>query len=58
MAKRNKKDDPGQKNKQGFNAAVSDTEFGKEMGSAEANKLHREKAKKIREAERRNGELS
>ncbi|HWO74888.1 MAG TPA: hypothetical protein VNM69_03100 [Bacillus sp. (in: firmicutes)] len=58
MAKRNKKDDPEQKNKQGFDSAVSDVEFGKEMGSAEANRLHKEKAKQVREAERRNGDLS
>lgn len=46
MAKRNKKNDPEQKNKKGFDSAVTDTEFGKEFGSAAANKAHKKKAKK------------
>ncbi|MEH7222372.1 hypothetical protein V7112_01065 [Bacillus sp. JJ1566] len=46
MAKRNTKNDPEQKNKKGFDSAVTDTEFGKEFGSAAANKAHKKKAKK------------
>ncbi|WP_102271634.1 hypothetical protein [Cytobacillus massiliigabonensis] len=46
MAKKSKKDDPKQKNKKGFDSAVLDTEFSHEFGSAAANKMHKEKAKK------------
>jgi hypothetical protein len=48
MAKRNKKSDPDQKNKKGFDSAKQDTEFSKEFGSAKANQAHKEKAKKAR----------
>ncbi|SHG65221.1 hypothetical protein [Ornithinibacillus halophilus] len=48
MAKRTKKNDPQQKNKQGFDSSKQDTEFSKEFGSAKANQAHKEKAKKIR----------
>lgn len=41
VAKRTKKNDPQQKNKR-------DTEFSEEMGSAKANKAHKEKAKQKR----------
>ncbi|WP_108670462.1 hypothetical protein [Peribacillus acanthi] len=50
MAKRTQKHDGDQKNKQGFNAAVTDSEFGQEMGSEVANQLHKEKAKKARKS--------
>ncbi|MCR8869501.1 hypothetical protein [Peribacillus frigoritolerans] len=43
MAKRTKKNDADQKNKQGFD---SSTEFSKEFGSANANQAHKNKAKK------------
>lgn len=46
MAKRTKKNDPEQKNKKGFDSSVVDTEFGKELGSAAANRAKKEKAKK------------
>ncbi|GAA0324605.1 hypothetical protein GCM10008967_13960 [Bacillus carboniphilus] len=58
MAKRDKKNDPQQKNKKGFDSEVRDTEFSKEIGSARANELHKEKAKKQRAAKRKNGNLS
>ncbi len=48
MAKRNKKNDPQQKNKQGFDSSKQDTEFSKEFGSAAANREHKEKAKERR----------
>lgn len=48
MAKRTKKNDAKQKNKQGFDSAVSDQEFSHEIGSAEANRIHKEKAKKMK----------
>ncbi|WP_196493783.1 hypothetical protein [Ornithinibacillus caprae] len=48
MAKRTKKNDPQQKNKQGFDSSKRDTEFAKEFGSAKANKEHKEKAKQAR----------
>ncbi|WP_179151945.1 hypothetical protein [Oceanobacillus senegalensis] len=49
MAKRTKKNDPQQKNKQGFDSSKQDTEFSKEIsGSAKANKAHKEKAKQAR----------
>jgi len=49
MAKRNKKNDPQQKNKQGFDSARTDTEFSKEFGSAKMNWAHKEKAKSMKD---------
>ncbi len=46
MAKRNKKNDPQQKNKKGFDSSVIDSEFAHEMGSTDTNKIHKDKAKK------------
>jgi hypothetical protein len=46
MAKKNKKNDPQQKNKKGFDSAVLNQEFAHEFGSAEANRMHKDKAKK------------
>ncbi|OLO38952.1 hypothetical protein BTR23_10420 [Alkalihalophilus pseudofirmus] len=46
MAKRNGKTNADQKNKQGFDSSKTDSEFSKELGSAAANKEHKEKAKK------------
>ncbi|MBD1383312.1 hypothetical protein [Metabacillus arenae] len=46
MAKRTSKNDPQQKNKKGFDSSVIDSEFSHEIGSANANKAHHEKAKK------------
>jgi ribosomal protein S30 len=46
MAKRTKKNDPQQKNKKGFDSAVLNAEFAHEMGSADTNKIHKDKAKK------------
>ncbi|MBS4198179.1 hypothetical protein KHA93_00710 [Bacillus sp. FJAT-49732] len=46
MAKRTKKNDPEQKNKKGFDSSKVDSEFSKEFGSANANRAHKEKAKK------------
>jgi hypothetical protein len=48
MAKRNGKTDAEQKNKQGFDSSKTDSEFGKEFGSAAANRAHKEKAKKLK----------
>ncbi|WP_197028350.1 MULTISPECIES: hypothetical protein [unclassified Bacillus (in: firmicutes)] len=48
MAKRTKKNDPQQKNKQGFDSSKKDTEFGKEFGSANANRAKKEKDKEQR----------
>ncbi len=45
MAKRTKKNDPQQKNKKGFDSSVIDSEFSHELGSTNANKAHKEKAK-------------
>lgn len=56
MAKKNKKMDPQQKNKKGFDSAVLNEEFAHEMGSAAANKIHKEKAKKEK-ASKNNGEF-
>jgi hypothetical protein len=50
VAKRTKKNDADQKNKKGFDSAVLNEEFAHEMGSAAANKIHKEKAKKERAA--------
>jgi hypothetical protein len=55
MAKRNKKSDPQQKNKKGFDSAVLNEEFAHEMGSAATKKIHRDKAKKEKAA-KNNGE--
>lgn len=46
MAKRTKKNDADQKNKKGFDSAVINSEFSHEFGSAAANKIHKDKAKK------------
>ncbi|MCK2004407.1 hypothetical protein FC682_13425 [Peribacillus simplex] len=46
MAKRTKKNDADQKNKQGFDSSKADSEFSKEFGSANANQAHKNKAKK------------
>ncbi|WP_078409288.1 hypothetical protein [Priestia abyssalis] len=46
MAKRTKKNDADQKSKKGFDSAVIDSEFSHEFGSAAANKVHKDKAKK------------
>lgn len=46
MAKKTKKNDPQQKNKKGFDSAVINQEFAHEFGSAAANKIHKDKAKK------------
>ncbi|WP_019152999.1 hypothetical protein [Robertmurraya massiliosenegalensis] len=46
MAKKNKKNDAEQKNKKGFDSAVLNEEFAHEMGSTDANKIHKDKAKK------------
>ncbi|WP_185150684.1 hypothetical protein [Cytobacillus dafuensis] len=46
MAKRTKKNDAEQKNKKGFDSAVLDSEFAHEFGSADTNKIHKDKAKK------------
>lgn len=54
MAKRTKKNDADQKNKKGFDSSVHDQEFAHEIGSAAANKLHKEKAKKEK-ASKNNG---
>ncbi|UCZ55106.1 hypothetical protein LGQ02_10445 [Bacillus shivajii] len=51
MAKRSGKTNAAQKNKKGFDPSKSDTEFSKELGSAAANRAHKEKAKKERKAE-------
>ncbi|WP_430789744.1 hypothetical protein VBD025_04655 [Virgibacillus flavescens] len=48
MAKRTKKNDAEQKNKQGFDSSKRDTEFSEELGSAKANQEHKNKAKKDR----------
>ncbi|MFP7736980.1 hypothetical protein ACLHDF_27305 [Priestia aryabhattai] len=48
MAKRTKKNDADQKNKKGFDSAVINSEFSHEFGSAAANKIHKDKAKKER----------
>lgn len=48
MAKRTKKNDPQQKNKKGFDSSVIDSEFSHEFGSAETNKVHKNKVKKER----------
>lgn len=45
MAKRNGKTDAEQKNKKGFDSSKTDSEFSKELGSAAANRAHKEKAK-------------
>ncbi len=55
MAKRNKKNDPQQKNKKGFDSAVLNAEFAHERGSAATNKFHNDKAKKEK-ASKNNGE--
>ena len=44
--KKIKEVDPQQKNKKGFDSAVLNQEFAHEFGSTDANKLHKDKAKK------------
>jgi hypothetical protein len=56
MAKRTKKNDPQQKNKKGFDSSVIDSEFSHELGSADTNKIHKDKAKKEK-APKNNGEF-
>jgi len=46
LAKRTKKNDPEQKNKQGFDSAKTDSEFSEEMGSHDANQKHKKKEKR------------
>ncbi|WP_085506560.1 hypothetical protein [Thalassobacillus devorans] len=58
MAKRTKKNDPQQKNKQGFDSSKKDTEFAKEFGSAKANQAHKEKAKRARKSNKVSNELN
>jgi hypothetical protein len=48
MAKRSGKTNADQKNKQGFDSSKTDSEFSKELGSAAANRTHKEKAKKLK----------
>ncbi|MFC5732739.1 hypothetical protein ACQCT6_06520 [Cytobacillus gottheilii] len=50
MVKKASKNRPDQKNKKGFDSAVTDTEFAHELGSAAANKEHHNKAKKEKAA--------
>jgi len=50
VAKKNKKNDPQQKNKKGFDSAILNEEFAHEIGSAATNKIHKEKAKKEKNA--------
>ncbi|MTH53126.1 hypothetical protein GKZ89_06845 [Bacillus mangrovi] len=50
MAKRTKKHHADQKNKKGFDAAKTDSEFAHESGSHHVNELHHEKAKKEKAA--------
>ncbi|MRG88103.1 hypothetical protein [Salinibacillus xinjiangensis] len=54
MAKRTKKNDPQQKNKQGFDSSKTDSEFANEFGSANANRAHKKKAKKARKSKTAN----
>jgi hypothetical protein len=56
MAKKNKKNDPQQKNKKGFDSAVLNQEFAHEIGSSATNKIHKDKAKKEK-ASKNNGEF-
>ncbi|MEW9108894.1 MAG: hypothetical protein AB2374_06050 [Cytobacillus gottheilii] len=46
MVKKASKNRPDQKNKKGFDSAVTDTEFAHELGSAAANKEHHKKQRK------------
>jgi len=57
MAKRDKKGDAQQKNKQGFDSSKTDSEFAGEFGSAKANKMHKEKAKKARKSKKKAEEM-
>ncbi|MEI5905942.1 hypothetical protein WAK64_02525 [Bacillus spongiae] len=56
MAKRTKKHDAEQKNKKGFDSSVLNEEFAHEMGSAQTNKIHHDKAKKEK-ASKNNGKF-
>lgn len=57
MAKRTKKNDADQKNKKGFDSATLNQEFAHEFGSAAANKIHKDKAKKEK-ASKNNGKYN
>ncbi|MBM4762774.1 hypothetical protein [Bacillus sp. B15-48] len=48
MAKRTKKNDADQKNKQGFDSSKTDSEFSGEFGSAAANRAKKEKEKRMK----------
>lgn len=48
MVKRTQKNDADQKNKDGFDSSKRDSEFSKEVGSAEANRIKKEEAKQRR----------
>lgn len=50
MAKRTKKSDPQQKNKQNIDYSHMETEFANDVGSTIANQLHKEKAKQARKS--------
>lgn len=54
MAKRSGKTDAEQKNKQGFDSSIADAEFSKELGSAAANRAHKNNAKEERASEVKN----
>lgn len=56
MAKRTKKNDADQKNKKGFDSAALNQEFAHEFGSAAANQIHKDKAKKEK-ASKNNGKF-
>ncbi len=57
MSKRTKKNDAQQKNKDGFDSSKQDSEFAGEIGSAAANKAHKEKAKRARKSNSSNRPL-
>ncbi|MFD2443325.1 hypothetical protein ACFSO7_04930 [Bacillus sp. CGMCC 1.16607] len=57
MAKKNKKNDADQKNKQGFDSAVLNQEFAHEFGSEATNQIHKDKAKKEK-ASKNNGKYN
>jgi hypothetical protein len=57
MAKRTKKNDPQQKNKKGFDSSKINEEFAHEIGSADTNKIHKDKAKKEK-ASKNNGKYN
>ena len=57
LVKKGQKNDADQKNKQGFDSSVIDSEFSHEFGSANANQKHKEKAKKEK-ASKNNGKYN